>query len=141
MTDPALRDKILGAFFQGPDAAVEFVREMLADAFEEGQRGGGANPYRGDGVFTGRCIHVPPSPGQSLCQCRHQQIEMEYAARVAELSPVRGKIVNIKAYDVATGEMETVGSFDYSQDERGRGTFLPIEPEEPYGYEPDTHAP
>lgn len=30
------------------------------------------------------CIHVPPSPGQNLCQCKHQQIEMEYAARIAE---------------------------------------------------------
>lgn len=35
-------------------------------------------------VDQNKCIHVPPSPGQSMCQCKHQQIEMEYAARIAE---------------------------------------------------------
>lgn len=32
------------------------------------------------------CQHYPPSPGQSMCQCRHQQIEFEFALAIIERS-------------------------------------------------------
>lgn len=34
----------------------------------------------------GVCTHRPPSPGQSLCQCGHLQIEAQYAVAIAAQS-------------------------------------------------------
>lgn len=34
--------------------------------------------------MTDQCIHVAPSPGQSMCQCRHMQIELEFAIRIID---------------------------------------------------------
>jgi hypothetical protein len=31
---------------------------------------------------TGLCTHRPPSPGQAMCECRHQRIELEYVIQV-----------------------------------------------------------
>lgn len=44
-----------------------------------------------DAAEYGPCLHRPPSPGQSLCQCGHQRIEMEYAARITEAPRTRVK--------------------------------------------------
>lgn len=30
------------------------------------------------------CTHVPPSPGQSMCQCAHMRVEMEFAAAIVD---------------------------------------------------------
>lgn len=60
--------------------AISWASTLIRDALNSRSQNGPSQ--------VGSCIHFPPSPGQSLCQCGHMRIELEYAVALADRAAV-----------------------------------------------------